>query len=176
MGAMAIPLGLTAAAGIVGAYGSYKSAQAQQEAAKYSAGVDSTNAAMADREAADALQRGAVEEGRARIRTRQLAGTQKAALAATGVDPTYGSAAGILSDTASLGELDAMTIAENAKREAYQARVGAMGYRSQADLAKTTADSISPGLEAGTSLLSSGAQFSDRWYTMNYYDPNRRGR
>lgn len=161
MGAAVLPL--TAAAAGLSAFGAYRQAQAQKQAARYESQVAGVNAQIGDAQAADARYRGEMDAGQSDVRTGLLAGTQRAAFAASGVDATYGSAAGILADTSELGALDAFTIRQNATREAYAARVGAFGDRSQAAQSRAAADNISPGFSAATSLLTDSATFADRW-------------
>lgn len=83
------------------------------------------NAEFANDAAGDAMARGRQDAGLQRLRTQQMIGTQRAAAAANGGDVNDGSNALIQEDTAALGELDALTIQNNAAREAY-------GYKVQA--------------------------------------------
>jgi hypothetical protein len=84
----------------------------------------------------DAIARGAEAEGRSRSQTKQILGTQRAGYAGQGVDVGTGSAVDVAADTTALGELDAMTIRNNAKREAYGYQVQAAGFRAQQGAAK----------------------------------------
>jgi len=97
-----------------------------QDAAAQSAARDArTNATYANDAANDALARGRYDADLQRIRTGQNIGTQRAAMAANGGLVDQGSNATLQEDTAALGELDALTIQNNAAREAY-------GYKVQA--------------------------------------------
>lgn len=152
----------------VSAYGAYKSAQAQKAQAEYSAKVANANKIQAEINASDALQRGAAAELQQRQKTAQLASAQRAAMAANGVSIEAGtSAVDVLGDTAAQGELDALTIRQNAKRESNNYLAKAGNYDSQAQMSSMTADQTSPWLAAGTSLGNSAITVADKWYKYN---------
>jgi hypothetical protein len=149
------------------AYGQIQAGQQAQAAADYNAAVARNNQIIADRQAEDAVKRGQVAEEEQRRRTRAIAGTQRAALAASGVQLDQGSPADILADTAQFGELDALTIRNNAEREAYGYRVQGMNFGAEAGLQQGRASSAMTGayLGAGSTLLSGATSVADRWYT-----------
>lgn len=169
MGADPATLALTtmAVSAVVGAGAAYQGSQASKAAASYEAGVEEQNAALAEREAQDALARGRVEAGAFQRRLAQIKGSQAAQIAATGADIGGGSALDLQADTALLGDLDLLAVRQNAEREAYAARVGATGARSRARLSSFQARTTSPALAGGTSLLSSGSQYASAWYAAN---------
>lgn len=103
--------------GISGAYSSYQQAKANKLVAE-------SNRRIAEMKARDALKRGHETEARSRQSNRKTIGSQRAALAAQGIRVDYGSAADIQTETANIGELDALTIKNNALREAF-------GYTTQ---------------------------------------------
>jgi hypothetical protein len=106
------------------------------------------NRRLSEFAARDALQRGAVEAGQARIAGSKMAGRQKVAYAASGVDPTVGTAAQVQAETAATSELEAATIENNAAREAWGFRRFGVKYQQQAAL-----DSRRHGYrQAGTAL------------------------
>lgn len=99
----------------------------QQDAQAQGAARDMrTNAGYAKQAADDALARGQYDADLQRVRTGQAIGTQRAAMAANGGLVNEGSNALLQEDTASLGELDALTIQNNAAREAYGLKVQAI--------------------------------------------------
>lgn len=87
------------------------------------------NAAAAETQARDALQRGAEDESSFRQQVKTLIGSQRAGFAGQGVDVGVGSPVDVQADAAFLGELDARRIRTNAEREAW-------GYRVQAENAR----------------------------------------
>lgn len=128
---MALTLGST----LLGAVGSIQQGQAAASAAKYNNQVAQMNATISERRAKDALERGANEEQKKRQQVQQILGQQQAAMAANGVDLTFGSPLDTIVDTAVLGELDALTIRTNAYREEYDYRVQAANQRAGGQLA-----------------------------------------
>ena len=134
-----------------GAYG-------QMQQADYHSQVAKNNAIIADQQATDALKRGEEDERQHRLRVEALKGEQRSALAANGVILDDGSALDILADTAEQGELDALTIRNNAEREAYGHRVQAGNFRSEASAAKSSGY-----MSAGSTLLSGASSVSSKW-------------
>ncbi|QND53459.1 hypothetical protein HB779_17360 [Phyllobacterium sp. 628] len=152
-------IALTIGSTLLGAAGQMQQAQASASASKYNAQVADMNAQLSDRRAKDALERGAQEEQKKRQEVARINGAQTAAMAANGVDLTFGSPLDTLVDTATLGELDALTIRTNANREAYDYRVDAVNKRAGATLNRMEAKSAVAGGylgAAGTVLTGAG--------------------
>lgn len=114
---------------VVGAVQSY-------EQGKYLNKVAKVNAGISERAGRDAVKRGNIDADEQRQQTGQVLGAQRAAFAANGVDVNSGSAGQVQNDTAAIGELDALTLVNNAAREAYGYQVQAMDQRQQGKLAK----------------------------------------
>jgi len=95
-------------------------------------------AKIQNQQAKDAIERGKVEEEQHRRKVSAFKGQQRSMLAANGVELDSGSASDLQADTAMLGELEALTIRNNAEREAYGYRSAASTYGYQADQAKTS--------------------------------------
>lgn len=109
--------------------GGMQQGNAQDAAAQSQARDMRTNAGYANEAAEDALARGRYDADIQRLRTGQMIGTQRAAMAASGGLVDEGTNAILQQDTAQLGELDALTIQNNAAREAYGLKVQAIqGY------------------------------------------------
>ena len=130
-----LSLALTLGSTLLGAVGSIQQGQAAASAAKYNNQVAQMNATISERRAKDAIERGATEEQKKRQQVQQILGQQQAAMAANGVDLTFGSPLDTMVDTAVLGELDALTIRTNAYREEYDYRVQAANQRAGGQLA-----------------------------------------
>ena len=133
---------------VMGGLAQYQSAKANQKIAK-------NNARMANDRAQDALRRGEEDERMQRRRTAQLMGSQRAAMAASGVALDEGSPLSILADTAELGELDALTIRRNSEVEAWEHRAQARDFTAQASM---------EGNKATTSLLTTGMTVGRQYY------------
>ncbi|MDX0262436.1 hypothetical protein GOC60_14735 [Sinorhizobium meliloti] len=127
---------LTIGSTLAGTAGSLKQAQAASSAAEYNAKVGEMNATLSERRAKDAIERGAKEEQRKRQEVARIMGQQTAAMAANGVDVSFGSPLDTLVDTAVLGELDALTIRQNTYRESYDYQVDAANKRAGATLSR----------------------------------------
>lgn len=139
----ALALGLSIAGATTSAIGQIRAGraarrvgEAQQRSAESQAELADYNAAVADLQAKDALDRGQEEEQRWRQKVRLMVGEQRAGQAASNVDVGYGSAVDVQADTAFLGELDAMTIRNNAAREAWGYKVAGEDLRRRAQIAR----------------------------------------
>ncbi len=151
---------LTIGSTLLGAAGQIQSAQAQSSAAKYSAQIGEMNATLADRRARDAVARGQEEENKKRLEVGKIRGQQMAGMAANGVDLSFGSPLDTMIDTATAGELDALTIRTNSYREAYEHQVDAVNKRAGAAMQKASAGNAMTGgyLSAGGTLLTGGGK------------------
>lgn len=109
---------------------------AQREAAESEAELSEFNAHVAQAQATDAIQRGAEDESRYRSGVRDLIGSQRTGIAASGINVGYGSAVDVQADAAFLGELDALTIRNNAAREAWGYTVQATDLRKRAEITR----------------------------------------
>jgi len=164
-------LAATALSGAVGVYGAVKSGQAQNAQARYQSAVERNNAKIAGWQAEDATKRGQIEEQRQRLATARLRGAQRAGMAANGIEIDSGSPLDVLMDTASLGELDALTIRSNAEREAYGFRSQGGNLMAQAGLTRMAGRNAQTAgyIGAGSTLLSSAATAGDRAATYKRY-------
>lgn len=84
------------------------------------------NASIANLQGADAVRRGQVQAEQSGTRTQQLIGTIRNQAGAQGVDVNTGTAKDLQEDAAGLGALDALTIRNNAYREAFGYQVKAL--------------------------------------------------
>lgn len=155
-------LALTAIGAGTSAIGALQQQRAQADAMSYRAALADRNRAQADILAKDALARGRVAEDRQRSLTRQRIGLERAALAGHGVKVDTGSALDLLSDTAQVGELDALTIRNNAEREALQFQIAGDDFSAEAAFARAQSRRPS-GLEVGATLLTAAAPVADKW-------------
>lgn len=151
---LAIAMLLTAGAG---AY----QADAQKKAGEYQAEIDKQNADLNDFKAGQVAEIGAIQEEQHRAKVRQMAGTQRANLAANGIDLGSGTAQDIVDETYTLGEADALTIRFNAMNEAWGYRVAAQNDRNHAAFALTTGKNQARGtyLSTAASLASMAGGF-----------------
>jgi len=120
-----IPVAIGAGAGLMQGLGKKAEANAQADQLRQ-------NAMFLRQSADDAIARGRSESDWARVETQQLIGTQRTAQAASGGEVNTGTNALMQQDTAQLGELDALTISNNAAREAYGYNVEATSNEQNA--------------------------------------------
>ena len=148
-GAMMATQGASAASSAVGAY---YSAQGQQNALRQQAD-------LAEIQAQRTLQSGERDVQRSRLQTASLKGTQRAGMAANGIDVGVGSAAQVLTSTDVMGEIDANTIEANAVRSAW-------GYRTEATMKRGSASAINPAMAGATSILGGAGKVATSWYRL----------
>lgn len=168
----AASLAFTAFGTLNQAMGQKQAAEAESQMYNYQAAVDRNNAKIAEWQAQDAEKRGKEEERKRRILTGQQKGTQRTAFAANGIDLGSESVAETLADTEMIGEMDALTIRSNAKREAYGYRVQGSNYNASAVNNQYAAkNSKTAGKMAATNTILGGAATM----TGNIYDYNKKG-
>ena len=156
--AAGISLAGTAAGFLMQAYGQRQSAKAQAGQYQYQAAVDRNNKIIADRQAEDAVKRGEAAEEEHRRKVQAIKSDQRVGFASRGIDLGSDVVVETLSDTAMLGELEALTIRSNAAREAYGYRVQGMNYEASAgNNALAAKNAKSAGKTAMFSTLLSGA-------------------
>jgi hypothetical protein len=122
MGATAAVAGVGVASGMGSAYLQAESLKMQGE---YQKSMFEMNAKMSSFQAEDAERRGRLEAKEYGKKIKATIGSQRASLAAQGIDVNSGTALDIQEDTAATGAIDQMTIKNNAYREAF-------GYKMQA--------------------------------------------
>jgi len=154
------------------AIGAYQTAQSQKASYAYQSRVSENNAKIGEWQAQDAMKRGERAEIDQRRKTAQLKGAQTASLAARGLDIGTGSALNILSDTDYLGEIDALTIRDNSRREAWGIRQGAQNDTNNAGVLRGAGNAISPIGAGATSLLTGAGQVAKQWYYLKDKDKN----
>lgn len=129
--------------------------EAQQRAANSEAGLSDYNAAVADLQATDAVQRAQQQEAKFRSGVRGLIGSQTASAAADNISVSSGSAVDVRADSAFLGELDALEIRVNGAREAWGYRVQAQDLRTRAGITRRAgADAAAAGRIAASGINS----------------------
>ena len=158
---MCDPLTITIAATAVAALGQGYSALSTNAQEKYASRIARQNARLENERAKDALQRGGEEARRFQRKLGQEMGQQNAALAANGIDITFGSAANVRGDTAMFGREDTRTIHENARREAQGYEINAANFLSESKAAKMRGRSalIQGGFNMASTILGGATQY-----------------
>lgn len=150
--------------GVASAYGAYGHAQAQKATLGAQAAIADANARISELGAQAALRDGQQSISTATAKYGQLAGAQRAAMAANGIALGEGSAADVSASTDFLREQDKATLEVNAMRAAFGQRQQASNFTSQAQMSRANAAGISPGTAATTSLLGSATRAASFWY------------
>lgn len=149
---------LTAASAIMQGY-------AAQQQGEYAAGVARYNARQQENEATRIRNISIEEENKQRRLTAELLSKQRAQLGAANVELTTGSALSLQTDTALLGEVDALRIREN-----YELEATAMEEQAELTRAEGEAKAAAGRAAFGTSILTAGGAFlgsgvADKWFT-----------
>lgn len=110
-----------------------------------------TNAKFAELAADDAIKRGDKNAAEVKQAGKRMIGTQRASLAAQGIEVDSGSAQAIQEDTAAITAEDAMTVKNNAWREAWGFKVQAAQDTAKGRFARLEGDAA-----FGSSLLTGG--------------------
>lgn len=132
-------------------YGGMKEAEAEKAQSQYQAGQLRFNSRLLDRQAGDALRRGRDEANLLRKEGKKYIGSQRASYAGQNVEIDSGSALDAELATAEAIEKDALTISNNAFREAWGYKVQAADARNSARLAEITGRRV-----ASNTLLTGG--------------------
>lgn len=144
--------------------GQLQQAAAASAQARYQQGMMEYNRQVMERNAGLAIQQGKADEERQRLKTGQLIGSQRAAIASQGGDPNSGSYLDLQADTASAGETDALTIRSNAAMRAYGFRLQGAGLGAQGGLYGMQAANATAALPfgIGSSLLSGASSITNK--------------
>jgi hypothetical protein len=149
-------------------FGQRDQANAAVASGSYQRSAYNQNATLADAQAADALARGneaaSIERGNTEAATRVGLGSARAAAGGSGVAANSGSVVDTSSDfarqTGVNGALDALTLQNNAAREAWGFKVDAQQNRNAGDFAYRAGRNTAAALRAGATgtLLTGAAQ------------------
>jgi hypothetical protein len=148
--------------------GAYVQSQAMRAQGEHQENIAKMNAQLAEAQADQAMKRGQAEANRKEAQMKILRGRQRAAGAANGVDVDSGSMLEIQEESMALGALDAMTIKNNAIREAYGYKSQSMSYQQQGQWARSNAQ-----MNADATLLTGGLNAINKageYYYLNSKD------
>lgn len=145
----------TAANAIGTATSAYSQSQAIKSQANYTKNQLQFNAQVAELQSADAIKRGDKEASNKKKQVKQVIGSQRAALAAQGIEVNADTAALIQQDTNMLGAEDIKTIKNNAWREAWGYKVQASDLNAQANFS-----AVAGKFNSTQTLLTGGLQFA----------------
>lgn len=135
-GASGLSSSLIMASTALSAGGALYGGIAANQAGKYQAKVLNMQAEVAERNRGNALIAGSEKESRLKMAIARTIGSQRAAMAANGVDVDVGSAVDIADSTRLEGEADLATLHYQALQEAYAYSQEAWSNRANAKMAK----------------------------------------
>lgn len=152
-------MGATAAIAGVTVLSSYLQGESAKEEAKYKDRIANANAQFAEAQAIRVIQAGEQEANEYGRKVRKTVGSQRAALAAQGVDVGVGTASELQAETLEIGAKDQETIRNNAFLEAYGLKVRAENDRESGRLAIKAGDNF-----ARNTLITGGLQAAGQVY------------
>lgn len=160
-----------ATGGITSAGGAYFGAKSDRQQLAYQAQTADLNAQMAEQSAQETLMAGQQRVGTLTLRAGQVEGSQRAAMAANGVDLGVGSAKEVAVSTKMLKNIDVAQITSNAISNAWGYRTSAINYKTTAKMDRASRLNISPLAFGATSLIGSASSVASMYY--NYRTSNR---
>lgn len=154
---------------IVGAAGARKTADANAQAALYQSQVARNNAIIAERNANAAREAGRLQAEAQGMKTRAQAGAARAEQGASGIDVNSGTNLDVQESITDLGHLDALTILNNAAKNAQGFQAQGMNFAADAglDVMKAKNAGTAGDYAVATSLLGGASSFSDKWLSYN---------
>ena len=149
---------------ITTALGSYNASSAKLAADQYQANVAGNNVQIAGWQASQAITKGQTAVANEELGNAAVYSTQRATMAANGVDLTEGSPINVLASTKFIGDVNAATINDNALRAAWGYQVQGINAQNAQNFYNYSASQINPGESGFTSLLSSAGSVAQKWY------------
>jgi hypothetical protein len=171
--------GIFAVSGAVtGAIGSYYAAQSQKNqlesqasSMRFQSDISQLNAAQAEFTAQQILRAGQQRQGRIGLRAGKIKSSQRASMAARGIDLGVGSAVETIATTDLMKEIDMLTTNAETVRSAETARLQRQNYLTASAMQDVSAmnlagsaASISPTMALTGSLLGSAGSVANAWY------------
>lgn len=159
---MCDPLSLTIAATAMATIGTGISAYQGYTQNKYQQKVANRNAALETEAARDSIDRSKIEAQQHWRKVSQIKGQQQVALAANGLDASFGSAAQLAEDTAMFANEDADALYKNQAQRTRGFEINASNFRGEASAkGQAAVGSLVKGVfDIGSTALSGATQYS----------------
>lgn len=163
--AAANSLGWSAASTGLNAVGDVLSGIGASQQGSYQAAVARNNAIISGQNADADLLAGQLAESQSKLRTGLLAGEQRAAQGANGIDVNVGSPTDVINSTRTIGAMDAALIHYNASRAAFGEQQTAANFTAQSELdKKASSNALLAGLfKGGLSVLSGASSLGAKY-------------
>lgn len=163
---------------VTGAIGSYYAAQnqkaqleSQASSLRFQSDISQLNAVQAEFTAQQILRVGQQKQGQISLRAGKIKSSQRASMAARGIDLGVGSAVETIATTDLMKEIDMLTVNAETVRSSEGARLQRQNYLTASAMQDVSAynlagsaASISPFMAAGTSILGSAGSVANAWY------------
>ena len=163
---------------VTGAIGSYYAAQnqkaqleSQASSLRFQADISQLNAVQAEFTAQQILRVGQQKQGQISLRAGKIKSSQRASMAARGIDLGVGSAVETIATTDLMKEIDMLTVNAETVRSSEGARLQRQNYLTASAMQDVSASNlagsastISPFMAAGTSILGSAGSVANAWY------------
>lgn len=162
---LAVLQGVSAVAGFVSMM---RQANQTDDAAEQNRQISERNAKLKETQAEHAIAKGKREEQDKRRETMIRKGKQQANIGASNLLIDSGTAAQLLEDTEQFGELDALTIRQNAENEAnfYQQQADNERFAGGVQFNQTKNKASNQRFNAIGSLATNAGQVASKWYTL----------
>lgn len=129
---------------------------------RYQAKIADRNADLANEAARDSIDRGKIEAQQQGRKLSQLKGAQQAAMAANGIDTSFGSAAHVAEETAMFGAEDMNATYQNSLRETRGLEINASNFTAEARAKRQAAKGalVEGAFGVANTLLGGATQYS----------------
>ncbi len=156
---------------VAGMFSSANAAKANAESTQinlqYKSDMAKLNAQLSESNAQATLLASERQVQGIKLRTAQVKSSQRASMAANGIDLGSDSAVNILTSTDVMGEIDANTAYANGVRSAWGYRTQAQNFTGEAAMASASASGINPGTAYSTTLIGGAGSVATSWYKLN---------
>jgi hypothetical protein len=151
--AAGVMLGLSLGQAIGSIVSGVATAKSIKRQAEFNAKTYELNKRLADLQAEDALRRGERLTEQHRTGLKQITGQQRVSFAAQNIQLDEGSALEVMESTSRIGELEALTISNNAWKESFGYKISALNATTQAGAAR-----IAGATQAQSAIMTGGLQ------------------
>ena len=162
-----VGLGLSALGMMAGANAAEASARSMQINLDFQSKMDAINARLAESNYQASMIQGERQIGALTMKTGQLKSTQRASMAANGIDLGSDSAVNILTTTDVMGEIDRNNLETNVIRNAWGYKTEAANATASSIMNQAKSSGINPSMAYNSSLLSNAGSVAMNWYTMS---------
>lgn len=163
-------LGLAGLGMMASANAAKASAKATQISLEFQSKMDAINARLAESNYQATMIAGETQIANLTMKTGALKSSQRASMAANGIDLGSDSAINILTSTDLMGEIDKNQLHSNIIRNAWGYKTQEANFNSSSTMKSAQAEGINPHTSYNASLLSNVGSVAMNWYSMSKKD------